>query len=401
MPWNGTLPHSDGSGSGSHSHSGSSIPVYTLTGSENILDDSDTALGAGTYAIDTQAHMAELVQLDTSTGQYFPHPSGTGPINLNTNQDYAGILQVTPDGQFYMDDGPDVFISVEYSGSGWPPMIGGGDPAAPVSVLHSDTTDNSVSIGDSAAMSSTGMFTIMSDIAPDLPTVFGNLKGTLTLADVLTNWQSILDDASMPSSDFDLEIVLEEVMFMQGQPPMMMGMVAEYDIDSVNEYMAVDLADLNLSTEREAPFTVYNNNYQVQHDDSGHPLELDMHMSVQVGSTAYAESNVAVDVNGQNLYQVQVEVFDQSGVTQGVIDAYDHQGNPILAKETANGSSEYQIYDYFTPDLYFTNKTSDTEATFVVEIEGGGTASQSELDLILLDVVYDDTTDAYVEILIA
>ena len=124
-------------------------------------------------------------------------------------------------------------------------------------------------------------------------------------------------------------------------------------------------------------------------------------MSVQVGSTAYAESNVAVDVNGQNLYQVQVEVFDQSGVTQGVIDAYDHQGNPILAKETANGSSEYQIYDYFTPDLYFTNKTSDTEATFVVEIEGGGTASQSNLDLILLDVVYDDTTDAYVEILIA
>ena len=62
---------------------------------------------------------------------------------------------------------------------------------------------------------------------------------------------------------------------------MMMGMVAEYNLDSVNEYMAVDLADLNLSTEREAPFTVYNNSFQVQHDDSGHPLELDMHMAVR------------------------------------------------------------------------------------------------------------------------
>ena len=167
--------------------------------------------------------------------------------------------------------------------------------------------------------------------------------------------------------------------------------------------MNVGLSELNASTEREAPFTVYNDNYGMQLDANGDDLELHMHEQVQVGTTSYEQNGAAVTVGGQNLFQVKVEAFASDGSSLGVIDAFDHVGNEILAKSVsmADGSSGYQIYDYFAPDLYFTNKTANTEATFVVEIEGVGSATQDEINAILADVVYDDAANAYVEILIA
>ena len=88
-----------------------------------------------------------------------------------------------------------------------------------------------------------------------MDTLFADLANNVTTKAVAENWQSMLDENVMPTPDFDLDVIVQEV----SDPSMMMQPeeIASWDIDSVALYKATAESALTEQTGFGDPQSIY------------------------------------------------------------------------------------------------------------------------------------------------